>query len=284
MDLLKREVVLIGSTGQGKNLLQGVGKDLSNARAFFTSERGGKFYDSEVRTIFNKGLDEVSAAIHNTTADYQIVYFSGHGYTESISNRRMLCLPDFSISDTYLLSRCPRQLIFADACRTLGGHTIGAIPGLGDEYENFTGSPVRELFDNWIKCSPAGKIIIHSTPQGTVSLDSTNGGVFTRALIDIANSYYPLDDSYYLPVGINKLLFDVENALYEGGSHQRPCIVYRSGDLQVPFSVAKRQRRAFIPKISPSLTEMVQETPQSAPLSGLLVMGLIILGVAVLTA
>jgi hypothetical protein len=80
--VVTRRAVLIGCPGEGQNFLKGVQQDLYDMKEFLSSERGGKFYPDEIVSLFNPTLDEVTAAIHSTAADYMYVYFSGHGYTD----------------------------------------------------------------------------------------------------------------------------------------------------------------------------------------------------------
>jgi hypothetical protein len=115
----KRQVLLIGCPGKEESYLKGVREDLSNMKGFLMSERGGKFYPAEIKTLVNPKLTELFD-FHNTQAKYQVIYYSGHGYTDP-TGKRMLCLQNCPVSDTYFLSRCPCQLIIIDACRTFAG-------------------------------------------------------------------------------------------------------------------------------------------------------------------
>jgi hypothetical protein len=245
MALIKRKAVLIGAPGKDTNFLRGVKHDLNNIKTFLQSERGGSYYSHEIIVLINPSRGDILSAIHGASVDYMLVYFSGHGYTKN-GIQRMISLDGYELKDTQLLNyQCPRELVIIDACRNFMGGAIGAITGLGDEYDNFTGSRTRDIFDQWIAASPAGQIIIHATEPGTSAGDTPRGGVFSRQWVQLANNYIinePGPD--FLPVSITQLLTDTRNVLFQRQSHQRPEIVHNTGNLQVPFAVARQVERS----------------------------------------
>jgi hypothetical protein len=231
----KRKAILIGCPGTNEGYLYGVEQDLKNVSKYLQSEKGGVWYLSEIKTLSNPSYDQVKRELEKANADYTFVYFSGHGYTNSDSNHRMICLRDANISDKNLLNNSPRQLVLIDACRNEISQGLGEAPEFEPQWEHITGSPVRELFDSYILNSPIGKLIVHGTQRGQYSYDSQSGGMFTNALLNISTRIQTKQE--YLQVSIENLIRKVPQVLLPMGNDQRPSIVYKTGFLTVPFAV-----------------------------------------------
>lgn len=230
-----RKAILIGCPGSGDSFLIGVKQDLEKVSKYLQSEKGGVWYENEIMPLYNPSYLQVKQAIENAVADYVIIYFSGHGYTDTVNNARMICLKDYYISDKHLLNNSHRQLVLIDACRNEVGQGISGIPDFEPQWEYFTGSPVRELFDNYIKNSPAGKLIVHGTQRGEYSYDSSTGGMFTNALLNIGTRIKA--DQTYTQASISTVLNYVPRILQPQDNYQIPSIAYRTGNLTVPFAI-----------------------------------------------
>lgn len=235
-----RSAVLLGCPGQQNKYLIGVKYDLENFRQFLMSEQGGAFYNSEIKVVFDPTYAKVIRIIKESTSDYCITYFSGHGYTDVKDLSRKLCLHDYSIQDFSLFNDSPRQIIFADACRVHVQPGIGAIPGLSEAWSEFSGSPVREILDKFISHSPAGKMIIHGTQSGELSYDEGDGGSFTKALLDVSSSINTPHD--YSPVSMKNILKHLPSVLRKKGNHQVPEITYQEGEILIPFAFGMAQQ------------------------------------------
>ncbi len=265
-----RKAILIGSPG-GKEtkFLPGVECDLKNMKNFLQSEYGGGFLSHEVVSLYDNTIAQIKSAINNSHCDYLFVYYSGHGYYKDHSN--YISLIDGNIKDVDLLNKSYRQLIIIDACRTFLSTGLGAIPGFENEWSSYDGiSSTRALFDNYIRLSPIGKIIVHATKPGLISFDTQDGGLFTNALLNAI--YYSNPEFNYSPILINPLLKYVINKL-EG--HQVPCL-YREGNMSVPFAFGVRKSNL----ISPKAGKKLQNNPSSAEiLIGASAVGLLLYGI-----
>ncbi|MBS1563313.1 MAG: caspase family protein [Bacteroidetes bacterium] len=243
MNQVTRRAVLIGAPGKEPHFLRGVQHDLRNLKRFLQSERGGSFFAEEIIILTNPSFGDIIAAIFGSSVDYLFVYFSGHGCTRN-GNQRMIALDGYERRDIDLLNReCPRQLVIVDACRDFVREGPGAIGGLGDRFDSFTGSATRELFDEWILHSPRGHVILHATAPGKSACDTNRGGVFTRAWLDNANHFIPEPGYDYAPVYLPLLLQQTVYSLEAKEEEQRPEIVFHEGDFLVPFAVAKHEER-----------------------------------------
>ncbi|HRJ29760.1 MAG TPA: caspase family protein [Cyclobacteriaceae bacterium] len=238
-DVITRKAVLIGSPGHQNNFLRGVGSDIRNMSKFLQSNKGGAWRKEDILILDNPNLAQVSLVLRSVTADYLFVYFSGHGYTDWRRGLRMLALRDYNIQDLHLLNSSPRQLIIVDACRSYAAPGLSGVPAFEDHVDHFEGSPAHELFNEYIACSPEGKLIVHATQPGKVSIDSPSGGHFTQALLRVATRMKTKED--YLPCLIDSVLTHVPGVLRKNRNFQIPSIVYEEGNLTVPFALGSTQ-------------------------------------------
>lgn len=245
-----RKVFLIGSqTSKGKHLY-GVEHDLRNMRRFLLSVNGGAWLPDEITTFYNEPYADVLNAVRSGAADYVFCYFSGHGFTSGQGNR-MMCFKDANLEDVLLLNNAPRQLVIVDACRTLQerGAAIGNIPWAEEQWNNFDGSSVRAVFDQFILDSPHGALIVHATGHDTYAYEDgvQPGGQFTNTLLQTIN-YYQLNN-YRGPLSVPLLVASASETLQQKLHIQSPGIVYRRGHFNVPLALtspgfAVRQRIA----------------------------------------
>lgn len=264
-----RKAILIGSPSKGKRFLPGVKQDLANVRFFLESDNAGRWFPREIITLNNPSFEKVIQEIHSTSVDYLFVYFSGHGGTLN-GDGRVLELNNALISDLDLLNTCPRQLIICDACSNHIKASIGRIPEYSDENFNFDGTyEARELFNQYIMNSPHGKVIVHSSQIGEYSYDSSDGGVFTQALLTVSTQIKTSQD--YIPYSLLEMLQLVPAELQRNNNKQVPTI-FAKGDLRVPF-VFGMQRKA---RISAVQRFVAQNSPTNQPTSneGLMLFGL----------
>ncbi|MEP7376828.1 MAG: hypothetical protein ABI675_25745 [Chitinophagaceae bacterium] len=239
-NVTRKAILIEAPGGDGNPYLNGLKADIRGIAAHLRSQRGGCWYDQEITILHNPTADQVLAATQFAKADYLLIYFCGHGYTDGHSVHRMLCLRGHSsIADIALIqSASPRIHLFSDACRTFTGDAIGSIPLPDDQYDNFTGEPseIRKLYDAYIQASPHGKVIIHGTQSGNSAGEASTGGHFTQALLHVAGRMNIKSGSQV--VGIEQVLYHVLPFLKNKVYKQEPQVIYHSGDLKVPFCVA----------------------------------------------
>jgi hypothetical protein len=233
---IKRRAVLVGCPGPADNFLNGVRHDLNNFPNYLKSDRGGKWDDSEITILNNPTSAELRFVVENAIADYTFIYFSGHGYQEIRTQTDLICLRDTDIPVLELLNKSPKQLVLVDACRNEMGYQISGVPEFETPFDDFSGSPVRELFDDCIRTSHSGAMIVYGTQPGCPAFDSRNGGVFTNALFKIAKKFDY--GSTYNTVPLRTALEYVPLELLKKGKHQIPSIVFESGQLTVPFAIS----------------------------------------------
>lgn len=266
-----RKAVLIGSPGNPGSFLKGVKRDIKNMRRFLQSTKGGHWKSNEIVELYNPSLSDIAAVLKNINQDYSLIYFSGHGYTELATGNRMVNLRDYSIPDTSLLCRSPKQLVIVDACRNFSAPGLSGIPQFEDDVDHFEGASTYELFSEYIAYSPQGKLIVHATQRGKFSYDSPSGGYFTQALLHIATRMKA--DAEYAPCTINSVLHHVPKLLHRNNNPQVPTIAYSEGTLTVPFALCTTK----------SVRNTVKENAGSRGLVGVMI-GLGLVGLIIAAA
>jgi len=230
--MITRNAIIIFSPGDEQNYLPGAVRDVENFVNYRCSPKGGLWRKDEIIVLEDPSFDEALWHVDHSPADYQDIYFTGHGATQN--NKRLIAFKDGLVPDTWLLNDNPRQLIIIDACRN---HlpSISGIPEAEDLYSSFDGiSQARRLFDQYILNSPFGKMIIHATHDGAIANDISHlGGAFSYTLLNAAAVLSTGIE--YAPVYIEQLLPYVTRQLFLQGCEQNPGIVYTEGDLKVPF-------------------------------------------------
>lgn len=267
---ITRKALLIGCPGKSNTFLPGVKKDLQQMGRFLQSNKGGAWKRDEIISLDNPSVDETVNIIQSLLVDYLLIYFSGHGYTDILSNNRMISLRDGNIPDWQLLNKSPRQLVLVDACRNYLAPGLSGIPAFEDSIDHFEGPPTYELFSECIAMSPYGSVIVHATQEGRYSYDSPKGGYFTQTLIHVSTRIKT--DSDYSPCSIQSILANVPKVLKSMGNTQTPTISYISGDLKVPFAFGS---------VSPTLSIVNNSSDE---LAGVLLLTFILVGVVIVAS
>lgn len=236
---IKRKAILIGAQGgdNGTIRLKGVKQDLHNFKDYLLSSNGGAWRDEEITVLNNPTKALLLTAINNTHADYNFIYFSGHGFTSSL-DKRMLVLKDGNIEDIRLFNYCQKQLIVIDACRNYVPSGIAGFPSFEDDKFSYLKQNIRASFDRAITNSPDGKMIFHSAQKGKSSYDTDFGGKFTECLLSVARN---VKTQKPLLFRVEHLLGSVRNQIGKGLYRQIPTLSYKEGNLCVPFAVGIAQ-------------------------------------------
>ena len=271
-----RVAILIGCAGKrGNNYLHGVSNDLTNFRRFLRSPRSGCFYDNEIHTLEDATLDDVLDAVASVKAQYCVLYFSGHGYTDARTNQRMLCLRDCNVPDTFLKTNSKTELVIVDACRNY----LPAISGISEyiePYSSFTGSMARQRFDEFIMSSNAGRQIVYGTQRNEVSIDSHNGGLFTYNLLDTASTI-KINLPELAPVYLKELLPYVKHNMNSNREqNQIPDVVLESSYYNMPFLINAQQIKVEQTQVRQTRNRVIKK--ENNPVGGLIVTGLVAWG------
>jgi hypothetical protein len=191
-----RRAIIIGHPGPEDRFLPGVGEDIANLCGFLPTPPGGGWRPEEITVLWQRTKEEILADVQGVSADYLLVYYSGHGagqraYWNGVGRnleveRWLEVTPKVYIKDVALINdRVPRQLIICDCCRDRPPGRISGIPKYLEKIP-FTKEEVdtaAQWFDMYIGSSPAGRLIVHATEDGRPAMDSMEGGMFSLAVL-----------------------------------------------------------------------------------------------------
>lgn len=234
--MITRNAIIISCPGQEEHFLRGAAKDVKNMFNYLTSPRGGNWKKHEIFCLNNADWPEVKRLLDRCTADYQFIYFAGHGFSDK-NRKRFLVFNDQSVEDIKLFTHNSKQLIIADSCRAQYA-TISGIPPAEDIYSSFTGvSEARAAFDDAIKRSQNGKMIVYATAHNNEAEEERygRGGAFTLSLLVAALDFKT--GLNLCPVMIEDLLPTVKRTLIRQKYTQTPHLAFRTGNLRVPFLI-----------------------------------------------
>jgi hypothetical protein len=187
--VITRLAIVICCPGSEDNFLPGSLNDPIHITRYLKSPRGGMWKANEIFCLTDPKWEDVRLILTLFKTDYLFVYYSGHGCMDKFE-RRYFCLRNAMVEDTAFFKDCPRQLIVSDTCRTYFPTISGITPDEEDIYAYIPDPIVRAVFDNAIRNSPAGRLIVHSTKAGMEAYESNvKGGAFTIALLSTAKSY-----------------------------------------------------------------------------------------------
>lgn len=213
---MKRRAIIIGNEGilgsKEHKFLSGVRTDISNFYGFITSDNGGAWGVSEImpfevnsvtQTLLKKQILEER---QKGEVDYWLIYFSGHGGSDSkgldyIENKPGEAISINSILD--LISPSARALVITDACRVLVLEHGGKIPST--KYFSDSEQPMtiyrqrcQNLYNAQLVKLPEGSIFLgQACSPGQSSMDGgiAAGGVYTNALLQTAKKMITIQQS-----------------------------------------------------------------------------------------
>ena len=204
---MKRRAIIIGNEGilgsKEHLFLSGVRTDISGFYEFITSDNGGawginEIMPFEVNTVTLTLLkDEINKERQKGEVDYWMIYFSGHGGSDSkgldyIENKPGEAISINGVLD--LISHSARALVITDACRVLVLEHGGKIPST--KYFSDSEKPMtlyrqrcQNMYNAQIAKLPEGSVFIgQACSPGQSSMDGgiVIGGVYTNALLQTA--------------------------------------------------------------------------------------------------
>lgn len=245
---MKRLALLIGSpsdsrTPKAGKYLTGVKTDIENMNGFLLSSIGGSWTDKEIKTFPpNPTYEQVLPFLKaSESVDFAFVYFSGHGYTDSNKNPRVIFNPSQSPDVIkHLAVRANRQITIIDACRSYPDFVgFDGVPILeGISFPNPNPVKARAMYDEHISKIQSARVLLFATSEGKTSMDygSDYGGLFSSSLLSVVKAKISKE---------NKPIFNVAEIFktaqintQKNEPNQRPEI-YTSDDkaINLPFAV-----------------------------------------------
>jgi len=249
---MKRIAILIGSPSNPgkKNYLSGVKTDVQNMYNFLRSSIGGSWKKEEIKYFLpNEKWINIAPFLQDAeSADISFVYFSGHGFRESNSNRDKVVLNDHEILDVQsdLAMRTNHQITIIDACRSYPQyHSFDGVSILeGIEFPNPDPDYARYLYDKYLVAIANSKVLLYATEVGANAQDkgSNYGGLFSNVLLQVAKSVIHSKEKPVFSVSevFNKAKYQVE--LLQ--NNQKPVIstINQQQALSLPFAINPKNR------------------------------------------
>lgn len=189
---MTRKMLIIANPGEvgAENYCDGVNKDISAYKYYFTSAIGGGWYDSEINVLIRPFPSEVNAAIEKMrTIDYTMIVFCGHGY--SYNDETILELKkDFSYKASSLRTYSTRRTIILDCCRKIEKNVLEKMYEFSARVETRSAMSIaeaRKYYEDQIMiCSPGLVILNACDLDETAGDDSRKGGYYSYSLRDAA--------------------------------------------------------------------------------------------------
>lgn len=196
---MKRKILFIQNPGKSEALKKGIPSMVDRYKAFFRSEAGGYWSDSEfldvdrlqpnrvtVQTDLISKLKEINAA----DIEYSMILFVGHGASFDRKDHFQLESGEILPIDFLTMDPNQRQIkrtVLLDACRvgyisTPNGWKLESRVFSGGY--NLLGSDCRDFYDYLIESADPHVDIIKSTQYVHKAYGSENGTDFSNALID----------------------------------------------------------------------------------------------------
>lgn len=195
---MKRFAFLFGNTDG----LEGVKKDLDRFQSFLESDIGGAWErDDEIYRQCDLDYDEVMRIIdiiRNRCYDYVVVYFSGHG---GMKRATELCLNASGdlLNEEEISGLADKQLSIYDCCRVFPRIVKNAMNFVFDESVESCLSRrklYRERFEALITNASEQEVRLYACKPGRFANDTSNGGVYTQHLLDVAEEQSLIGDVF----------------------------------------------------------------------------------------
>ena len=210
--------------------------------AFLRSDEGGAWQDHEIETFETPRL--VYGQQGAAQVDFQLTYFTGHGYSDG--RRPFVCLNDdqfVPVGDLPQLAR--KSLVIIDACRDeiQDGYPLlekradfGAVAGIEDMMHR---ARCRWMYDAAIERADGGVTTLFASSYNESAWGSSRlGGDFTRHLVQAAEAWasVPRMRSQAAEIlYVNWAFYKALNRL--DGTGQTPNGFTQQGARQLPFAV-----------------------------------------------
>lgn len=215
--------------------------DVYNYKTFLTSPVGGSWLPSEIQVLYNPSSSRITQVVNAAKADYVFTAYSGHGGTDRKTGKEFLQINGTeAVWLTHLTAAgSKRQLALIDACSTVldSGLSGFAGPEPITFASHLTSDKARRMFDSRVSSSEHGWTVVHSASPGQASIDTEEGGFFSRSLLQSvsnwgkkyeANSILPVPVAYQHSYNYLKKIFKAE---------QTPRIWHSKSSPSFPFAL-----------------------------------------------
>lgn len=201
---VRRIALIIGDSGGASEHLPGVELDVKSYKNFLMSSFGGNWRKNEIIILLNKSIyfiKNLISSVKGKKYDFAFVVFTGHGYYSQYAEQRMLIVRKYGLYKKYekyelyeeeLMNLAPKEILIIDSCAGMQEEIFP--PPIAPIAEGIEGAVVgidrfRQIYDNAIKDSHPQQIVLYASSPGEKAIDTPKGGLFSKALLEIAYSY-----------------------------------------------------------------------------------------------
>lgn len=191
---MKRKALIIGCSGDEKEYLPGVKKDVSNYTKFLSNGIGGQWYESEIISLLdasNGSITEAIRTIKMQNNDFVFIVFSGHGdYSTAHRCRRLHTNKGQYILEKELWGIAKKELLIIDSCAgkvndikvtTVALNAMALDEKLGIYKKNY-----RKEYETSIEQCLNQEIYLYACDINEFSSDTSKGGLFSKNILEAA--------------------------------------------------------------------------------------------------
>ena len=188
---MKRKALIIGNSGNPKEYLDGVKKDVKNYKSFLQSNIGGAWYEHEIVQSLDETKEEVVAKIRSIKSeqnDFIFILFSGHGSYSSWKECRKLYIYDDFIYEEDLLYAANKQITIMDTCAGIEEDMLHmAMESAIMDSIRKSRIDYRKVYEDEIKKCSDQQVILYSCSIDESSQDDSElGGYFAHSLLNVS--------------------------------------------------------------------------------------------------
>ncbi|CAG9217780.1 Caspase domain-containing protein [Paraburkholderia tropica] len=245
MNGLRRRALIIGCPDAQ---IPGVRDDMENYPTFFKSAAGGGWFSSEITVLESPTVARVKSEIQalQTTADYSVVVFAGHGrYSPADGCGMLLLSPGVEIDENELKFGASRRTVIIDACRVLPTNILlDSVRASLEKYAQVGDIQAsRRLFDEHLSRCSGGIAMMYGCAIGEGAQEERGkGGYYSAALINEGRRWG--ESSLTTPGGVLTVsdAHDAAEAWVKRntGSEQNPHGAFPRNLPRFPFAVRAR--------------------------------------------
>lgn len=238
--MIRKAIIVASPLTRGqRGFLPGVEMDVENYKSFLTSPVGGSWSFNEIQVLWNPTSTKITQVMNAAKADYVFTAYSGHGGHDKRTGKEFLQINGSeAVWLTHLTANgSKRQLAVIDACSTYMDSGISGFEGPAPITftSNLSSDRARKIFDYRVSSSENGWTVIHSASPGQASIDTEEGGFFSRSLLQSvsnwgkkyeANSILPVPIAYQHSFHYLKKVFRAEQTPRIWHSESKPVFPF----------------------------------------------------------
>ena len=202
--MISRKAIILYCPGvdNQKGALPGTREDERLFRDFLLSDKGGCWHEDEIKSRENPTRQEAEVlAGWLFDADYSLVVFSGHGYTDSHDNKVHIEMSDGDILEEKLI-RTPKATLIIDSCRVYYSRFDENVAALNRKNAQVNATLTSRFhYDHLLQQADTGHIFLHAANVNEAASANQTGSYYITSLLANANNsttpVLTVEDAHY---------------------------------------------------------------------------------------